>query len=562
MLLELSIKNFIIIEQETIHFSEGLNIITGETGSGKSLVIDALTAILGGRFSKDDIRMGASKSTIEALFHIGGSKETAAQLEEFGIEPEEDNTLLVSREVNQGGRSSARINGQLVTLSMLREITQNLVDIVGQNEHQLLFNINKHITYVDSFGGSELWQLKAEVAAKVESIRSIEKRINSLCGNAAERERKLDLYRFQLEEIENAKLKPNEDTELKNRRHVLVNAEKLSKSIAALYQEIYKGSSQSKSVTDILNDAVSVLNELSGIDARLLKFKETLESSLYQVEDLKGEIRQYREEIDFDEGEINDIEERLDLISKIKRKYGNTIEEVLAYWDNTSKELQELIDSEKIVNQLEQELSKFKQEYYDAAAKLSALRTQAAAKLEELVERELHDLNMAGAKFVIQLSKTPDTISSSGYDRIEFLISPNPGEPEKALNRIASGGEMSRVMLAIKNAFTDTEKVPSIVFDEVDAGIGGITAKMVGQKIKQISKVVQTICITHLPQIACYAVNHIYLDKIVEGDKTFTRISILGREERIIELARMLGGDNNRDASLTHARELLELANR
>ncbi len=556
MLLELSIKNYVIIEHQVITLEPGLNIITGETGSGKSLVIDALSAISGGRFSKEDIRTGEAKASIEALFSLVGVEFLADILEEYGIEFEEDKSLVITREVNLQGKSVCRINGQIVTLSMLKRIAQYLVDIVGQNEHQILFNTVKHGEFVDNFGSDGILMIKNEIKLLLDKLGSLKLTLDSISGNAAERERKLDLLKFQVDEISNAKLKPNEDEELKIRRHLLINAEKLLKGIVLVYHSLYKGEGGARGVSDLLNESVSSLQELTGIDEKIQAYKTTLEGMVYQLEDLKGDLRAYRDSIEFSDSEIDLLEERLDQINKLKRKYGSSIDEVLAYSERASKEFDDLVNSEKLASGIEKEMEAVTEQYIQRASLLSDKRKDLACKLEKLIEKELQELNMYGSRFFIRITKNESSISVNGFDKIEFLLSPNPGEPEKSLSKIASGGEMSRVMLAIKNAFSEIEKAPCVVFDEVDTGVGGQTANMVGQKIKAISKNTQILCITHLPQIASLSDNHIYVDKIVLDNKTYTKIKILDDSEKIKEIARMLGGNQNIEASIEHAKKL------
>ena len=557
MLLEMSIKNYVLIERQLIAFEPGLNVITGETGAGKSLVIDALSAVTGGKFSKEDIRTGEEKASIEALFSLDGVWDIKNILEEYGIESDSDNSLVITREVNAHGKSVCRLNGQIVTLSILKRIAQYLVDIVGQNEYQLLFNSVKHGEYVDSFGSDEIYQIKRDVKHLSDKHAELSEKLKSASGSASERERKLDMLRFQVEEIESARLKINEDEELRLRRHLLVNAEKLLKGVNHVYNVIFSGDSNKRGALDMLSESAGTLRELTAADEKLGTYKSRIEEIMYQLEDIKGELRVYRDNIEFNDNEIDFLEERLDQINKLKRKYGSSIEEVLAYRDNAAKELQELMDNEKNMAEIESEIEKVKDQYIVKARLLSETRKDKAKILEKLIEKELQDLNMYGSRFVIKISQDENVISANGIDKIEFMISPNPGEPEKALSKIASGGEMSRVMLAIKNAFSEVEKAPCVVFDEVDAGVGGQTANMVGQKIEAISKNAQILCITHLPQIASLTDNHIFVDKKVQDNKTYTEIKILNFEERVEEIARMLGGNENIEASMEHAKQLV-----
>lgn len=558
MLLELCIKNFVIIEDATINFSEGLNVITGETGAGKSLVIDAINIIAGGKFSKEDIRKDTKKSSIHGLLNYSHDSLIIKKLEGYGVTLEEDNTLLISREISSSGRSVCRLNGQIVTLTMLKSITVDLMDIVGQNEHQLLLNVSKHLDFVDSFIGKKSVLLKEDILLIIDKIRKSQKNLMDICGDEAERERRLDLFSYQINEIENASLKSKEDEELRNRRTILSNAEKLYKGISSVYENIFKGEGANLAVIDIIGDSLNLIKDAELIDGNLHTFKAALENSLYQLDDIKNEMRLYRDDIEFNDSEIDNIEERLDFISKLRRKYGNSIEEILEYKDKVSKQYEDLINSEKVAKEIENKIKEFTSNYYDKATSLSNERDFSCKQLEKLVEQELQDLNMEGARFKISLSNDSTLISKNGIDRIEFLISPNPGEIEKPLNKIASGGEMSRVLLAIKNALASSLKLECVVFDEVDSGIGGITATMVGQKIRAISKSVQTICITHLPQIAAFGDNHIVIDKKIDSNNTFVKVYELNKDKRITEIARMLGGDEDSQASLNHAKELIK----
>jgi DNA repair protein RecN (Recombination protein N) len=338
---------------------------------------------------------------------------------------------------------------------------------------------------------------------------------------------------------------------------LLINSEKLYKNMTQVYDNLFNSDTGSTCAVDALEDSTHKLNELQHIDSKLQDFVGVIDSALYQLEDIRANIRDYRDSIEFNDEEINFIEERLDLVSKLKRKYGSNIEEILKFRDNAAIEYDTLQNSEKFAAELECEINNLHSKYHESASKLSTIREKLSRKLEKLVEKELQDLNMEGSEFQVNIKKDETAISSKGIDKIEFLLSPNPGEPPKQLSKIASGGEMSRVMLAIKNTITQAEKIPSIVFDEVDAGIGGLTASVVGQKIKKISKNSQIICITHLAQIACFADNHIYIIKTVNNNKTFTKIKTLDMQGRTEEVARMLGGSPKDETSIAHAKQLI-----
>lgn len=558
MLQELYINNYIIFNEERVNFTGGFNVITGETGSGKSVIIDAVEVLCGGKFSKDDIKTGADKAIIQGLFIIPDNLSSINEkLLNIGINPEEDKTLLIQREISITGRSLCRINGQAVTLTMLKSVVPLLIDIVAQNEHQLLFKPAMHIKFLDSFGSEDFMSKSNELSVIVDDILSLEDNLQQLYGTSQERERKLDLLKYQIDEINNANLYIGEYEKLINRKKILNNSEKLFNSISNVYKELFHGYEGSKSVLDVLGSSLNTMEDISGIDENLVNFKDHIADIFYKLEDLKNPIRQYRDNIEFDSGEIEIIEERLELIDKLMRKYGATIENIIEYKNKAIIEYENLLNSNKIVKEYENKISQLKEKYFQTAYEISNMRQELSKNLESKVENELRDLNMVGARFIVDLKKDPEKISKEGIDKVEFMLSANPGEPEKSLVKVASGGEVSRVMLAIKSVLSKYQNNDIIVFDEIDAGIGGHTANVVGEKLYNISKKIQTICITHLPQIACFADNHICVRKHIENNKTFSEIINLKEDERISEIVKMIALGDNLDFSINMAKELL-----
>lgn len=560
MLHELGIKNYIIFENERIDFTNGLNVITGETGSGKSIIIDAIGVLCGGRFTKEDIKSGTEKAFIEGVFVLEKETENLeAILQEYGIPTESDNTLLIQREVHLQGKSFCRINGQTVTLSMLKNISQYIIDIVAQNEHQLLFKSSSHINLIDDFGSKELLELKKDIEYLFNDIEEANKNLHALYGSSQERERKLDLLKYQIEEINNAKLQTGELEKLKNKKNVLLNAEKLYNVISEVYQALFNNVNGYKSVIDALGQCLSDMDSASQIDSILDEYKNIIANCLYSLEDLKNPLRNYKENIEYNSIDIDVIEERLSLIDKLLRKYGNSIEKIIEFNNNAQDEYEKLKDSEKTINELEEKIKMLEDKYFDKANMLSKIRDSISKDIEIKVEKELNDLNMTGARFIVKNDKKLDSINKNGIDKIEFMLSANPGEAEKPLIKVASGGEISRIMLAIKTVLINVEEFDCVIFDEIDAGIGGITANKVAEKLKCISKTKQTICITHLAQIAAIGDYHLSVRKYIQGETTYAQIKNLNSNERIEELAKMIGGGKDHQMSLSLAKQLISV---
>lgn len=559
MLFELNIRNFAIIEKATIRFSEGLNIISGETGSGKSLLSDAIMAVIGGRLSKEDIRFGADKLIVEAQF-VEKTKELPDFIVENGIDIEEDGTIVVSREYNHSGKSVCRVNGRIVTLSFLKEISSRLIDLIGQHDHQKLMSSEKHMELLDSLGGAGLEKLKGEVGLLYSDIMKLEAEEKEFLNSPEERARAIDLLLFQLSEIQDAKLFEGEEDELKRKKILMMNAEKISKNIGNAFSTIFEGE-KGYGVRDSLADAIKSLDNVSEYDPGVVTFKDTFNEVLAILDDLKYTLKNHRDDLNFDINELNEIEKRLDLWSSLKRKYGKAYDEIMAFYDKALKKHNDLTTAEELLDVIIKKKLKKISNYKELALELSETRNKTSADLKRKVEIELENLNMRGSKFEISVKKSFARIALDGIDDVAFLLSANPGEPLKPLDKVASGGEISRVMLALKTSTHEAFKTSTMIFDEIDAGIGGKTALLVGDKIKEVANESQVICITHLAQIASLPGTHIKVEKRFEENRTVADIVHIDGQEKIKELARMLNGDDISEDSLTAARVMMDSRN-
>lgn len=553
MLRSLSIKNIALIDQVQVNFSEGLNILTGETGAGKSIIIDSINTILGSRVSKDLIRTGQDSAVVETLFDLEDTK-TLELFKERGF-VEDDTQIVVSREFNLQGKNICRINGRLVNVSMLKELGQSLIDLHGQHDNQSLLNAGVHIDLLDSFGGDKGSQLHKGYFEIYNKVKEIKNKVEELGGDSRERERKRDLLKFQLEEIESLNLKIGEDKELEEQKTIMSNAEKMILSVEESYNILYEGG-RGQSILDGLNLVLKELENIKRFDFKVSSYIEKVQSIYYSTEDIVHDIRDYKATLEFDPRELENIEERLDNIFKLKRKYGQSIEEILAYRDEVEKELLELEGSQDKLDGYNKELEELNILMREKAEDLSKLRKSAAVELEKRIVVELDDLEMKRVRFKVQFEQGEYT--SKGIDKIEFLISPNAGEELKPLLKIASGGEMSRIMLAIKTILADVDEIHTLIFDEVDSGVSGKVAQMVGQKLSHIAKNHQVLCITHLPQIAAMSDSHYLIEKSIEGEKTNTNIRHLDFEGKKQEIARILGGVKITQTTLLHAQEMIE----
>jgi len=562
MLKELNIKNFAIIEQLRVEFAPGLNVFTGETGAGKSIVVDALNLVLGERASADLIRTGAPEAVVEAAFELNGrgAADIASLLSEQGIETHSGEDLIVRRVLSAAGKNKVYINGSLANLATLATLGSFLADIHGQHEHQSLLSLEKQLDMLDAFGVLE--SLRAEVSNEFRSLQQCRERIAQSEAGERDRAQREEMLRFQKNEIEAAALKPGEDEELAKTQKVMANSEKLA-AIAAMVDEVLYSSDDSVLVE--LKKATTGLRDIVAIDNRLAGAAELCNSGKAQIEEAAREISSYRDGIEFDPGRLEQIGDRLDLLQKLKKKYGPGLDEVIAFGARASAELERMERTGEEIAEMKSQMETIRFTLTGKVRELSKKRKTAAKELQKKVETELGQLGMKRTTFTVQIGQEQgeDTLDGfkagpRGADSVEFLISPNPGEDPKPLAKIASGGELSRVMLALKTILVEGDSIPTVVFDEVDAGIGGAVAEEVGKKLKRVAAKRQVFCITHLPQIASMATSHYGVSKSVKNDRTNTEVTLLDRKERVEEIGRMLGGKTITEATIKHAEEMIE----
>lgn len=565
MLLELRIKNFIIIEDLTINFKKGLNILTGETGAGKSILIDALSGILGEKMTTDMIRTGFEKASLEAVFDLSGMNGLRNFLDESGIDCDDD-MLIVRRELFASGRGRSFVNAMQIPAAKLKEISEYLVDIHGQNEHQNIMKVARHREILDGF--AETATLVNRVKDIYDRLSDLNSRLESYEMDEREKARRIEFNTYSLKEIDTADLKPGEDEELKAESTLLSNAENLFKEVSLSAEHM----NTEGGVIQRLKAVEQSLARISEYDPEVAGALDSVRNSLYALEDSASFLRGYESNINFSPERINQVEERLALIASLKKKYGDTIEDILAYAEKARRELDTISSSEEEKEKLRESYRAAVKEAKDAALDLSDKRKAAAEKLESLVEKELADLGMSDTLFKIVISREQNPegeivaddktymLYPHGLDKIEFMLSANKGEDLRQLRKAASGGELSRIMLALKNVILAADIVESIVFDEVDAGISGKIAEIVGKKLKLLSKDRQVLVITHLPQIAAMSDSHYSVQKGKAGDRITTLVKSLSRNEKIREVARLLAGEKVTDLSMKHAEEMVERA--
>ncbi|MBP7582722.1 MAG: DNA repair protein RecN [Spirochaetes bacterium] len=567
MLLEMRIKNFVLIEELSLKFDRGLNVLTGETGAGKSILIDALSGILGEKMTTDMIRTGFEKSALEGVFDITGLQQVRSILEESGIDCD-DNTLVLKRELFSSGKGRCFANATPIPIGKLKEISDYLVDIHGQNEHQNIARIAKHREILDGFAVHPA--LLVRIQALYQKLFELKEALGSQEIDEREKARRMEYLSFAIREIDAAKLSPQEEEELKNESQILSNAEKIFTDINTA-SELLKGD---RGILPGLKRAEQCLSAVSRYDSNVSDTLDGIRNSLYSLEDAAQFLRDYERSINYSPQRVNDVEERLSLIANLRKKYGATVAEVLDFAEKSRRELEAISTSEERVGALKAEYQKAVREAKTVALELSESRKKAAKALEGKVMAELGDLAMGGTSFRVSITRetSPDgeieagsdkyVLYPHGIDRVEFLIAANAGEDLKQLRRVASGGEMSRIMLALKNVLLSSDIVESLIFDEVDAGIGGKTADTVGRKLKALSKNRQVLVITHLPQIAAMSDIHFTVQKSSSGNRTVTSVKRLNRSEKIREVARMLSGEKVTDITLRHAEEMVATSER
>ena len=539
MITTLHIKNIGIIDDLSIELGEGFNVLTGETGAGKTLIIDAINVISGGRFSKEMIRKGENYSFIEMNLYL---PENPIAIE---------NNIIVSREIHTNGRNSCKINGRLVTLTELKEFMNNIIDIHGQNDNQKILNSKYHIKYLDNFIGERITDIKEKYRILYKKHIEIKKELKANLGDDKEKQRKLDLLQYQFDEIDSANLKENEEEELEEQRKIFMNSEKIGKALNQADISLGEGA------IDKINEAIKAVEKISDLDK---KYEDTLcqlKGVYYEVQELSRDISSLNSDMYFDENERNEIEERLDLIFSLKRKYGNSIKEILDYKENVENEIERINNLETYNEELKTELQKLENEMQELALKMHEIRVNVANELNIKINKELADLEMPNARFITNINKTD--FNKNGIDEIEFFISTNIGEDSKPLAKIASGGEMSRIMLAIKTVLANTDSTPVLIFDEIDTGISGNAAKSVGEKLKIIGQSHQVLCITHQPSIAAKGDVNFYINKESQDGRTFTKVRKLSEEEIINEVARIANGEVT-EIARKHALELRKTA--
>jgi DNA repair protein RecN (Recombination protein N) len=551
MLESITIQNYALLDNVEVEFGPGFNALTGETGAGKSILLGALNLVLGARASSDAVREGASRAKIDAVFRISTpSARLAGLLQENDIELEDDG-LVVSRSVSAEGRSRAYAGGAVVPLAVLARIGDELVDLHGQHEHQSLLKLERQLDLLDAYANTE--EPRGKVATLVASKRRTEKQIAELESDDRERARRVEFLRFEVEEINAANFEPGEEEDLRTRHNRIVNAERIFAAASAAYNALYEADGQA--AVDQVGAALQHLSELVEIDPRFKALVEQLEGVRASLDDAAAEARALHEDTEYDPQDLDAINQRLSVLSDLKRKYGESIELILAYRDQAQTEIDTFSNRDASLQALRAQLEKETADAEKAAGALSKKRGAAAKKLDKQISVGLQDLGMKGGRFVTGIEAAE--LSSTGADRVEFLLAANPGEQPKALRQVASGGEISRVMLALKAVFADADRIPTLIFDEIDSGVGGAVAKQVGEKLRALSSSHQTICITHIPQIAAQADTHYHVSKAARNGRTSTAVQAVEQERRVEEIARLLDGSVS-EVSIEHAKALLE----
>lgn len=550
MLTNLCIENIAVIEKTEIEFENGMCVLTGETGAGKSMIIDSINIISGARTNKSLVRYGKDKASVTAVFDI--DENITEYFNEIGVEAE-DGQIIIRRDITADGKSVCRINSSIIPLSMLRTVSERLVNIHGQLDNQNLLNPAKHLNFLDKFASSS--ELLEKYSSIYNEMLEIRRKIKEIDTDEKEKAEKIDFLTFQIDEIESAHLKEGEDESLEEQRAVIANAEKITLAVNAAYRNLYD-SSEIQPAYDGISIAVSELEDVAEIDARIKAMYDKLSDIMYDLEDCTHEINDYAQSVEYDEELLDEIERRLDLINRLKHKYGGTIKSVTAFCRDAKKTLENITRSDEILEELQEQYKKKREELEKCSQKLSAVRKKAGAVLQKEIEKSMHELDMKGAVFCVQINEAAD-FSPSGKDEVEFLISANAGEPLKPLVKTASGGELSRVMLSIKSILADADDVDTLIFDEIDTGVSGSAAQKIAAKLSKLAHNKQVICITHLASIAAMADVHFLIQKKVKDGKTSTTLKKLDHDNRVCELARIIDGMDITEAAMQHAAEML-----
>lgn len=557
MLQELSIRNFAIISNLNIQFDEGMTVLTGETGAGKSIVIDAVSLLVGARGSTDYIRAEEKKCQLEGLFTLPQGHPIFDKLSKKGIDVE-DEMIVIQRDIARNGKNTCRINGHLVNTTMLKEIGPYLVDIQGQHDSQQLMQPEYHLSMLDRFGNASLQQLKADYLEAFENYKQWDKKLKQVQANEQAYAQRMDMLKYQVEEIEAAELEVGEEEQLTEERHKLTNFQRLADELSLSYQAL---NSEEGGVLSALSTVVSALQNIEDLSPHYQEMAQTASDLFYSLQDLSGEISGEIDQLEMDEARLDFIEDRLREIRNLERKYGSNIEEVLTYYDKISEELSKVLNEEYNIDTLQEKVTQYYEQVQHLGKKLSKERHEVAYQLTQAIHHELSDLYMEHAKFEVRF-ETLDDPTEEGLESVSFYIATNKGEESKPLQKVVSGGELSRVTLALKTMFIDSTAVTSIIFDEVDTGVSGRVAQAIAEKIYQIASSSQVLCITHLPQVAAIADHHYFIEKNIQNDRTLMHWVEIEDEHRTQEIARMLTGTEMTALSHDHAQELLEQENK
>lgn len=555
MILEMYMKNCALIEESRLTINNGLNILTGETGAGKSIIIEALGLCLGEKYDRTFLRKGTNKGVCEILVS-SKSSNLKSILEKYDIDFE-DEEIIITRVIYSDGKSVARINGRTVKVSILKEVASTIVDLHSQHQNQLLLNRDTHIRFLDLFGEKDIQGFKDIYKQSYNKFNKLKKELNELNENKDDREiqREIDLLKFQINEIDSANLNVDEYENLKNQRDIMRNSEKIYRNLSLSYEKLYDGEINA---VDLIGSASKELTDISSYDKNIADYSENIERIMYEIQDIAREIRNYKENISFNPYEMEEVEQRIDQINNLRRKYGNSIEDIFEYREKIQNRLDEILNRDEKVATLKSELESMEKILYDQANEIRKARKKVAIDLQDVLLKELHSLNMKNVVFEVNFREVQ--FNQNGCDDVEFMASFNLGEDIKPIYKVASGGEMSRFMLAFKTILADIDEIDTLVFDEIDTGISGIAAQIVGEKLSKIGKKKQVICITHLPQIAANGDTHYQIEKNTSNNRTFTNIKELTIEEKVEEIARLIAGNNITEKTIEHAHEIIELA--